>query len=143
MSEPPWIWQYDHVVPSEIGAIGPVRREILQQLLDRNWSKRDLFSVHLALDEAMVNAVTHGNRLDPNKHIHVTCRMSPDWLEIEVADEGKGFDPAAVPDPTDECRVSHPGGRGVMLMRNFMDRVQFNERGNCVRLEKRRTPCDE
>jgi len=140
MPQPEWIWQYDRTVPSEIGAIGTVRREVLTEVAQRNWGKHDLFSIHLALDEALVNAMKHGNRLDPDKRVHVLCRMSNDLLQIEVCDQGAGFDPASIPDPTEEGRIDCPGGRGIMLMRSFMDRVEYNGPGNRVLLEKRRSP---
>lgn len=88
------------------------------------------------MEEAIANAVKHGNRLDPSKQIHVTCRLGTSGLYVEVADEGEGFDPSAVPDPTAPDRLEEPSGRGIMLMRSFMDRVEFSPRGNCVKLEK-------
>ena len=104
-----------------------------------HWVDHDIFSIHLALEEALVNAIKHGNGLDLAKQVRVRCRMSDDLVQIEIADEGEGFDPTRVPDPTDEHHRECPNGRGVMLMRSFMDRVEYNERGNCVLLEKRRT----
>jgi serine/threonine-protein kinase RsbW len=112
---------------------------VLGQLQQHHWGDHDVFSIHLALEEALVNAIKHGNGLDLAKQVRVRCRMSDDLVQIEIADEGEGFDPRCVPDPTDEHHRECPNGRGVMLMRSFMDRVQYNERGNCVLLEKRRT----
>jgi len=115
------------------------RQEVLGQLQQRHWVDHDIFSIHLALEEALVNAIKHGNGLDLAKRVRVRCRMSDDLVQIEIADEGKGFDPARIPDPTDLHHRECPSGRGVMLMRSFMDLVEYNERGNCVLLEKRRT----
>jgi serine/threonine-protein kinase RsbW len=139
MSEPRWIWQCDHMIPSRTGAGRQVRREVLGQLRHRNWIKHDIFSIHLALEEALVNAIEHGNNLDATKFVHVQCRLSDDLMQIEVSDQGNGFDPDNLPDPTDRQHREIPGGRGVLLMRRFMDRVQFNEKGNAVLLEKRRS----
>ncbi|MBN2215750.1 MAG: ATP-binding protein [Pirellulales bacterium] len=143
MSEPCWIWQCEHTIPSRAGAGRKVRQEILRQLKQRKWGKHDVFSVHLALEEALVNAIRHGNALDAAKTVHVWCRMSDDLVRIEVTDQGNGFDPARLPDPTDHEHRDIPSGRGVLLMRRFMDRVEFNEQGNAVLLEKRRTPAAE
>jgi serine/threonine-protein kinase RsbW len=139
MSDFRWIWQCEYLIPSKTGAGHKIRREVLQQLRKRKWGKHDVFSVHLALEEALVNAIKHGNALDSAKQVHVRCRMSDDLIQIDVVDEGHGFDPNRVPDPTDGDHREMPGGRGVMLMRRFMDRVEFNEKGNAVLLEKRRT----
>jgi serine/threonine-protein kinase RsbW len=139
MSDSRWIWQGEFLVPSKIGAGRTIRREVLRQLRQQRWDKHDIFSVHLALEEALVNAIRHGNRLDAAKQVRVRCDLSDDLMRIEVADEGNGFDPNGIPDPTDCEHREMPCGRVVMLMRRFMDRVDFNAKGNAVLLEKRRT----
>lgn len=139
MTQPRWIWRCDHQIPSQPGAAREVRHEVLCQLQKQNWLEHDIFCIHLALEEALVNALEHGNVLNPDKTVHIACRISPNRVRIEVADEGPGFDPHSVPDPTDEEHRSCPRGRGVMLMRSLMDRVEYNERGNRVVLEKRRS----
>jgi serine/threonine-protein kinase RsbW len=139
MSEPCWIWRYERTIPSKLGAGREIRREVLRQLRQRKWPKYDVFSVHLAMEEALVNAMYHGNRLDASKQVQVRCRLADDLMQIEVADEGDGFDPNRLPDCTDEQHREIASGRGVMLMRRFMDRVQYNAKGNAVVLEKRRS----
>lgn len=133
-----WIWRSDRTIPSKTGAGRRLLEEVLQQLERQHWIPHDIFSVHLAMEEALVNAVKHGNRLDTTKQIHVTCRMSPNLLRVEIADEGEGFDPSMIPDPTDPSRIESPTGRGIMLMRSFMSRVEYNDAGNRVVLEKER-----
>jgi serine/threonine-protein kinase RsbW len=139
MSDSRWIWQCEYLIPSRIGAGRTIRREVLWQLRQQKWDNRDVFSVHLALEEALVNAIKHGNALDAAKQVRVRCGLADDLMRIEVIDEGNGFDPGGIPDPTVGEHREMPGGRGVMLMRRFMDRVEFNEKGNAVVLEKRRT----
>jgi len=138
MSENHWVWQSERVIPSETGAGSPILQEVLEQLEKHEWIQHDIFSVHLALEEALVNAIRHGNRLDESKQVHVACRMSPDLVQIEITDEGEGFDPSAIPDPTDPDNIEAPSGRGIMLMRNFMSRVEYNDAGNRVVMEKER-----
>ena len=138
MSTECWIWQSEHVIPSETAAAQRVLKEVVDKLRQSGWIQHDVFSVQLAVEEALVNAIKHGNRHDPSKQVRVCCRMSGNVLRIEIADEGNGFDPAAVPDPTDDEHICSPSGRGVMLMRNFMSRVEFNEAGNRVLMEKYR-----
>jgi serine/threonine-protein kinase RsbW len=137
MSEP-WIWRCDRVIPSETAAGRRVLDEVLQQLAAQHWVQHDIFGVHLAMEEALVNGIMHGNRLDPSKHLHVICRLAPNLVRIEIADEGAGFNPKTLPDPTCAERVQTPTGRGVMLMRAFMSRVEYNAAGNRVVLEKER-----
>ena len=64
--------------------------------------------------------------------------MSPERLWIQIRDEGAGFNPEEVPDPTDPDHLEIPSGRGIMLMRAFMTRVEYNDLGNCVVMEKQR-----
>jgi serine/threonine-protein kinase RsbW len=111
---------------------------MLQQLEGQHWGQHDIFGVHLAVEEALVNAIMHGNRLDANKQVRVVCLMWPNRVRIEISDEGRGFSPQAVPDPTCPERLHAPSGRGMMLMKAFMSRVEYNELGNHVVLEKDR-----
>src|SRR3972149_8248569 len=97
MSENRWVWQCEHVIPSETGAGSPILQKILDQLEKQAWIQHDIFSIHLAMEEALVNAIRHGNRLDPNKEVHVACRVSPELIRIEITDEGEGFDPSSGP----------------------------------------------
>ncbi len=138
MFEEPWIWQCDRVIPSSAEAGRRVQEEILQKLQQQHWIERDVFGVRLALEEALVNAIKHGNASDPSKQVRIACRLFGNRLRIEITDQGRGFDPAQVPDPTDPQRIPCPCGRGIMLMRNFMSRVEFNALGNQVAMEKTR-----
>ena len=138
MAEPRWIWQCDRLIPSQPGAGEPVTVEILEQLREQGWTKHDLFCVQLAMEEALANAIQHGNQLDTAKQVHILCQIAPERVHIEITDEGEGFDPASVPDPTEEKYINCPRGRGVMLIRNFMSRVHYNPVGNRIVLEKDR-----
>jgi serine/threonine-protein kinase RsbW len=138
MGENHWIWRSDHVIGSDIEAGRRLLEELIQQLKVYRWSRRDVFSVHLAAEEALVNAIRHGNRCDPQKQVRVCCRLSDDRVRIEIADEGPGFNPKEVPDPTDPNRLAIPSGRGLMLMRSFMSTVEFADCGRRVVLEKLR-----
>ncbi len=133
-----WIWRCDHVIPSDTVAGRQVLEELLGQLEAQHWQQHDVFSVHLAVEEALVNAICHGNRSDSGKHVRVRCLVSRDRVRVEITDEGSGFDPHAVPDPTCAERVHGECGRGVMLMRAFMSRVEYGAEGNHVILEKDR-----
>jgi serine/threonine-protein kinase RsbW len=142
MSEQPCLWRYDRSIRSDSESVRQVLKDVLDQLELQHWPQRDIFSVHLAMEEALVNAMRHGNHLDSAKHVRVCCMLFTDRVCIEIADEGAGFDPASLPDPTCGDHIQSPCGRGVMLMRAFMSRVEYTPPGNCVILEKDRSTDD-
>lgn len=115
---------------------------LLSELERHKWDEKDRFSVHLAVEEALVNAIKHGNQDDSRRFVDVDVRVSTTLVRIEIEDEGSGFDPCEVPDPTEDDNLELPSGRGLMLMRSFMNIVEFNERGNRVRMEKSRSNGD-
>jgi serine/threonine-protein kinase RsbW len=135
-SDENWTWQSDQVIPSDAAVGRRLLDELLQRMDSLSWSHRDQFGIHLAVDEALVNAIKHGNRSDEGKHVRVCCRVSPEKVRVEITDEGAGFDPDRLPDPTDAAHLSRPCGRGVMLMRAFMSHVEFLDGGSHVVLEK-------
>lgn len=112
---------------------------LLAELERHAWDENDRFGIHLALEEAMANAMKHGNQDDDSRFVEVELRLSPAVVQIEIEDEGEGFVPAEVPDPTDDDNLELPSGRGLMLMRSFMNWVRYNDRGNRVFMEKART----
>lgn len=131
-----WTWRCDRVIPSDTIASRNVVDEIIRQLEVLAWQQSDVFAIHLALEEGLVNAILHGNRRDVQKTIHIVCRISPRQFHVEIGDQGDGFDPQTLPDPTCPDRLHAPCGRGVMLMRAFMTRVEYNGQGNRLMMEK-------
>lgn len=95
--------------------------------------KLDL-NFRVGLSEALSNAMLYGNDRDPGKRIRVEVTVRDEQVTACVTDQGSGFDPNLVPDPTLPGNLSKPGGRGIFLMRSLMDEVQFNEEGNSVTL---------
>jgi serine/threonine-protein kinase RsbW len=93
----------------------------------------------MALEESLSNAIRHGNCLDESKQVDVDCRISRERFWLQVKDEGNGFRPHLVPDCTADENLDCPGGRGLALMKAYMTKVEYNERGNCVTLEKIRS----
>jgi serine/threonine-protein kinase RsbW len=111
-------------------------RQVVETLLaamsQRGFPARDSFAVHLALEEAIANAIKHGHQYDPTKRVRVDYEVSGRRLLVTVTDRGEGFDPDQVPDPTLPENLEKTGGRGVMLMREFMTWIRFSNRGNQV-----------
>lgn len=130
--------QFDVKIPSDSAAGQALQERIIAAMESLNYSTRDVFGMRLALEEALVNAIKHGNRMDPSKNVRVQCLVSDEITRIEIEDEGEGFDVSDVPDPTAEENLERPCGRGLMLMRAFMTRVEYNAVGNGVLLEKAR-----
>lgn len=96
------------------------------------------FNLRVALSEALANAIIYGNNLSPEKSVDVQVAVSDIAVELLVQDEGDGFDPACVPDPTLPERLERPDGRGLFLIRQVVDHVTFNARGNCICMTLRR-----
>jgi len=134
--------EFEVAIPSKTGEGQAVQERIISLLEQMDYPMRDVFGVRLALEEALVNAIKHGNQMDPSKKVHIECRVNAERIWIRIRDEGQGFDINALPDPTLEENLEKPSGRGVLLMREFMTNVEYNERGNCVTLEKHREPPD-
>jgi serine/threonine-protein kinase RsbW len=133
-----WTWTTEAKLPSVCGAGRHFLTELIAALQREQWSQQEIFAVHLAVEEALVNAIRHGNRSDSSKQVHVNCQLNHQRLLLEVADEGAGFDPSAVPDCTDKQNLQRPNGRGIMLMRTYMSRVEYTEGGHRLLLEKQR-----
>jgi serine/threonine-protein kinase RsbW len=138
LSRDEWSWQCDRILPNDTDAVCRPLDDMLQQMARLHWTSHDIFGVHLAVYEGFVNAVSHGNASDPAKHIRLSCRVSSKKVQIEIVDEGEGFNPSCLPDCTDNGHLECPGGRGVMLMKAMMNRVEFLDHGNHILLEKER-----
>ena len=113
-----------------------VQEEIEQALKANQFPERDLFSIKLALEEALINAIKHGNQMDRSKKVRIAFRVVPERFEVRIADEGPGFNPADVPDPIAVENLERPCGRGLLLMRHYMTEVVFEQPGNAVLMNK-------
>lgn len=123
-------------IPSDTSEGQVVQARIVEGLEVREYPDRDVFAVRLALEEALVNAIKHGNRMSPEKSVEIKCWISDERVRIEIQDEGEGFDRQDVPDPTLVENLERPCGRGIMLMGAFMNLIEYNDQGNKVTLEK-------
>jgi len=126
----------DITIPSDAAEARRIQDEIEYLLHARRVNEHDIFSIKLALEEALVNAIKHGNQMDRSKKVRIAYQLLPDRFQVQITDEGPGFDPSDVPDPTAFENLERPCGRGLMLMRHYMTEVAFNERGNDVIMSK-------
>ena len=123
-------------IPSEYAAGRDVQERILRDVADSGFSTDTAFAIRIALEEAMVNAIKHGNGLDPGKKVHVESRVTPKRAEITIEDEGPGFDRGAIPDPTEDDNLDKPSGRGILLIEAYMDGVEWSRGGRRLRMVK-------
>ena len=128
----------DVSIPSDPCEARRLQDHIETLLKSHQFNDKDIFSIRLALEEALVNAIKHGNRFDRNKKVHVSYRVLPERFDVSITDEGKGFDPEGVPDPTATENLERPCGRGLMLMRHYMSHVAFSDSGSSVAMTKLR-----
>ncbi|MFO1064007.1 MAG: ATP-binding protein [Pirellulales bacterium] len=138
MPDTAWEWSLTQTIPSSLDAGHKLIENYVKVLEELGWEGRDLFHVQLAVEEAVVNAITHGNKESPDKVVEVELHISKQSTFMRILDQGAGFCPADLPDPTDDEHVDVPHGRGVMLIREMMDEVTYNERGNQVTMIKHR-----
>ena len=138
MSTTEWEWSHECSFPSSEEAAHTLIDIVIGELQRSEWSSKEQFAINLALEEALINAVQHGNNSDPSKNVHFSCCLTNSLAQFRIEDEGEGFDPNAVPDPTDEEHIEIASGRGVLLIKGFVSRVWWNDKGNVLEFEKDR-----
>lgn len=132
-------WKFEQRIPSEPDVCAQIIATLLEQLERTKWSNKDIFGIHMAVEEAILNAIHHGNKCSPTKDVHLMIKICDKEFYASVTDQGSGFDPDEVPDPTAEENLENASGRGVMLIKNFVDEVVYNAKGNSVELRKLKT----
>jgi len=128
-------------LPSRIETVAAAAAAVAQFVGRFGVSDDAAYGIDMAVREAVTNAVLHGNRQDENKTVDIVLKSLPDAVEISVHDQGHGFNPENVPDPTATENLLKTSGRGIFFMRTFMDEVYWlirPEGGTTVRMLKRR-----
>jgi serine/threonine-protein kinase RsbW len=128
-------------LPSRIETVATAAAVVAEFITRSGVSEDAAFGIDMAVREAVTNAVVHGNSQDQDKVVDIVLKSSPDAVEISVHDQGTGFNPNEVPDPTVEENILKTSGRGIFFMRSFMDEVDWflpPEGGTTVRMLKRR-----
>jgi len=126
------------VIASTLTDAVEVLKDIVSAVEQADYRREAVFAIRLALDEALANAVKHGNANDPAKQVTITLDVDDERVVVTVEDQGPGFVPEQLPDPTADENLSRPNGRGVMLMHAYMTQVGYNDAGNKVILTKTR-----
>ena len=128
------------VLPSHIEAVSDAAAAVADLVQSCGIAEEAAFGINMAVREAITNAMVHGNQEDETKSVEVIFNCIGNEIEIEVKDQGEGFDPTTVPDPTDPVNIMKTSGRGIFLMRSFMDEVEWSARpegGTTVRMVKK------
>jgi serine/threonine-protein kinase RsbW len=123
-------------IPSSVEALTAFISRLYETLKSFSLTEDDLFHIKLSLEEALVNAARHGNKLNAALFVDVTISLDSDKIEITVRDEGRGFDYEHLPDPTLAENLQKTHGRGVYLMRKLMDEVRYFDSGRSVTATK-------
>jgi anti-sigma regulatory factor (Ser/Thr protein kinase) len=130
--------QLNIVIPADAAAIAKVSAGVKELLNSKQWPEEEVMEVQLAVQEALANAIHHGCKDDPSKHVQCCVAIDAKGeVVIVVRDPGPGFDATAVPDPREGDNVLKQSGRGVFLINQLMDSVEFTEEGRQVRMRKR------
>ena len=127
-------------LPSRLEAVGEGANAVAEFLSRVGVGEEAAFGIDMAVREGIANAVIHGNKLDEEKLVTITVTKSGDTLELIVRDQGQGFDPDMVSDPTAAENILKTSGRGIFFMRNFMDEVSWSvlpEGGTALRMVKK------
>jgi serine/threonine-protein kinase RsbW len=114
-----------------------VQTRILDEVAKFKYNSDSIFAIKLSLEEAFVNAIKHGNRLDPKKHVFVEALVGPSQTEIIIEDEGPGFERVAVPDPTADENLEKCSGRGILLIEAYMTTATWTQNGRRLHMVKR------
>lgn len=127
-----------HNLPSHVDTISPCVDQLMRFISGFRGADGNNFEIELALREALVNAIVHGNEENLDKRVYVYCRCTPGGeVSITVKDEGNGFDHDTVADPTSPDHLLRTHGRGIYLIRTLMDEVDFEQGGSVVHMRKR------
>ncbi len=125
----------DHILelPNDLRAIERAVSYLIDKGQEAGFNEERLrLNLRVGLTEALANAMLYGNARDPRKRVRVEAHVTGQVITVRVTDEGRGFNPAAVLDPTLPRNRTRAGGRGIFLIKKLMDRVEFNERGNAI-----------
>ena len=136
-ADPDGVTRIGRTFASDFAAARDVQRQILEAVVRHRFDAQSTFAIKLALEEAFVSAIKHGNRLDPAKHVDVHASVTAEQGEVIIEDEGPGFDRTCVPDPTAEETLDKCSGRGILLIEAYMSDVEYSKGGRRVRMVKK------
>ncbi|MCX5681186.1 MAG: ATP-binding protein [Candidatus Omnitrophica bacterium] len=124
------------ILSSKIDLVPDCVARFVEKIKDLAFSSAQLFQIKLCLEEAIANAVCHGNQLNLELPVEISLRVNQDSLEIDVVSQGEGFDFRKVDDPTKDKNMAKLNGRGIFLIKKNMDQVSFFDEGRGIKMIK-------
>ena len=128
------------IIPSNFLEGRAIQKRIMEEVEAHHFHEDAVFAIKLALEEALINAIKHGNKEDPRKKVRIQCHVTDQEAEIIIEDEGPGFDRTSVPDPTTEENLERLHGRGILLMEAYMNVIEWSNNGRKVRMIRKNEP---
>ena len=126
------------VIPSDLAGMRTVQSPVMEGVAAHGFDDDATHAIRLALEEGLINAIKHGNKLNPKKRVTVDATITDKFAEITIKDEGNGFARADVPDPLHEDNLEKPSGRGLLLIESYMTEVSYSDSGRCVKMIRRK-----
>ena len=123
-------------IPSKLDALDEFIPRLLMKFKAASLDDEDIFTLQLCLEEALVNAIKHGNKMNADLSVAVTIQLDTHEVVMTIKDKGEGFDHASLPNPTQKDNLSKLSGRGVFLIKSLMDRVEYFDQGSGIRMVK-------
>jgi serine/threonine-protein kinase RsbW len=127
-------------IPTDFAAGFEIQQRIIEACEKQGFTPDEIFALKIATEEALVNAIKHGNKLDKAKTVRIEASVTPDWVHVEIEDQGAGFDRMSIPDPLADENIEKPSGRGILLIESYMTEVHWTRGGRRLHMVKRRTP---
>jgi len=128
--------QFFEKIPSKIDNMPKLIATLLKKLEVVSFKEDEILDIRLCLEEAIINAIKHGNRMNPDLFVEVQMNVSDQELCIQIRNEGEGFDFKELPNPTIDKNLTKPSGRGVFLIKKLMDEVEFFDKGRGIKMVK-------
>jgi serine/threonine-protein kinase RsbW len=116
---------FELTVPSRMEELFAVQKLVEEATTAFDLDEEIAHWIELTVSESAINAILHGNRQDPRKYVYLRIGSNGRTIEVIVEDQGSGFDLADIPDPTADANLMKPGGRGILIIRSFMDEVEL------------------
>ncbi len=126
------------VLQSRFDEVARAEAAVLELAEQHGYDATAQFAIKLSMEEAITNAIKHGNQMDPAKSVTVTYSVTENLARITVCDQGGGFTPNGVPDPTLDENLEKPHGRGIMLIKAYMTEASYSDCGRCLTMIKQR-----
>ena len=130
--------KFHFVIPSDLAGMRTVQSDIMSRVTAHGFDADASHAIRLALEETLINAIKHGNKLNPKKRVTVDGVVTDKQVEITIQDEGAGFIRADVPDPLHEDNLEKPSGRGLLLIESYMTEVAYSDGGRRVKMIRRK-----